>query len=473
MFDFTNYITEAKENGQKMSVIILANSLDEGTAAKVMADVCSFNNITCNLIDIDKAYLGDADIELRKVDIRNINGKGLKLTCNIDSTIVFTRGGAIATQVGQALVSTLQTAGFFMVNDLESMMLCDNKMATTIAMNRSNVKTPRTVILNNEESIEFAHKQIGGKFPVIIKTLTGTQGIGVTKVDSMSSLVSVCQSLWKFNAQLLMQEFLDMDFDIRTLVVDGKILGSAKRITEKGAEFRSNIHQGADTVPYILKDKEKDLILAAARVSGGYYIGVDHCTINNEMYILEINGSPGIKSHYNAYDLITQESIGKRSDKKLFDIFLKYILEENNRTKFMRIEAGYIETIILEGMEDDPIRAKLDTGNGTNATMLHVDAIKVDGKNVTWKKNGKTIKSKLLGFSKAKHLNTIDERPIIEHNIQFNNRSYLVHLGLTLSDSASEMLCNRDLLTLFGVAINPMKRFALTPYTARNEKNDL
>ena len=126
MIDFTSYITEAKDTGQKMSVIILANSLDDGTAAKVMADVCSFNDIACNLIDIDKAYLGDADIELRKVDIRNIDGEGRKLTCNIDTTIVFTRGGAIATQVGQALVSTLQTAGFFMVNDLESMMLCDN-----------------------------------------------------------------------------------------------------------------------------------------------------------------------------------------------------------------------------------------------------------------------------------------------------------------------------------------------------------
>ena len=440
MIDFTSYITEAKDTGQKMSVIILANSLDDGTAAKVMADVCSFNDIACNLIDIDKAYLGDADIELRKVDIRNIDGEGRKLTCNIDTTIVFTRGGAIATQVGQALVSTLQTAGFFMVNDLESMMLCDNKMATTIAMNRSNVKTPRTVILNNEESVEYAHKQIGGKFPVIVKTLTGTQGVGVSKIDSMSSLISVCQSLWKFEAQLLMQEFLEMKFDIRTLVVDGKILGAAKRITEKkSSEFRSNVHQGADTVPYELSEKEIDIILAAARVSGGYYVGVDHCIANGEMYILEVNGSPGVKSHYNAYDLDTQKLLGKRSDNKLFDIFLKYLLEETNRTKFMRMEAGYIETIILEGMEDDPIRAKLDTGNGTNASMLMVDDLKVKGKKVTWKKNGKTFTSDMIGMSKARHMETVDERPIIEHQISFNNRSYLVHLGLSLKNTASEM----------------------------------
>jgi hypothetical protein len=70
-------------------------------------------------------------------------------------------------------------------------------------------------------------------------------------------------------------------------------------------------------------------------------------------------------------------------------------------------------------------------------------------------------------------LETVDERPVIEHTITFNNRSYLVHLGLSLKNTASEMLCNRDLITLFGVSINSSKRFALTPYTARNDKYDV
>ena len=47
-------------------------------------------------------------------------------------------------------------------------------------------------MISNVKSIETAHKKIGGKFPVIIKTLTGTQGVGVSKVNDMASLVSVC-----------------------------------------------------------------------------------------------------------------------------------------------------------------------------------------------------------------------------------------------------------------------------------------
>ena len=39
-----NYIHEAAEPSKNIQVVILANSLDDGTAAKVMSDVCDFND---------------------------------------------------------------------------------------------------------------------------------------------------------------------------------------------------------------------------------------------------------------------------------------------------------------------------------------------------------------------------------------------------------------------------------------------
>ena len=35
---------------------------------------------------------------------------------------------------------------------------------------------------------------IGGKFPIILKTLTGTQGVGVIKIESYEGLVGDCTS---------------------------------------------------------------------------------------------------------------------------------------------------------------------------------------------------------------------------------------------------------------------------------------
>ena len=45
----------------------------------------------------------------------------------------------------------------------------------------------------------------------------------------MASMVSVCQSLWKYDAQILIQEFLDIKSDVRTLVVNGHIIGAAEK----------------------------------------------------------------------------------------------------------------------------------------------------------------------------------------------------------------------------------------------------
>ena len=49
---------------------------------------------------------------------------------------------------------------------------------------------------------------------------------------------------------------------------------------------------------------------------------------------------------------------------------------------------------------------------------------------------------------------------------------YKVELGLTLKDTASEMLVNRILLTKFKVAVNPNRQFMLSEVTAPNDKND-
>ena len=109
---------------------------------------------------------------------------------------------------------------------------------------------------------------------MIMKTLTGTQGIGVSIIESEKSLVSVAQSLWKFGAALLLQEFMKFDFDIRTIVVDGRVLASTKRISAK-KDFRSNRHREATTEPYKLSDDERKIVLDAARSTGAFMVGVD------------------------------------------------------------------------------------------------------------------------------------------------------------------------------------------------------
>ena len=94
-----------------------------------------------------------------------------------------------------------------------------------------------------------------------------------------------------------LQEFLKFDFDVRTIVIDGRILASTKRISAK-KDFRSNRHREATTEPYKLSDDEKKVVLDAARSSGAYMVGVDHAIVDGNYYVLECNGSPGIGSNF-------------------------------------------------------------------------------------------------------------------------------------------------------------------------------
>ena len=476
MEKFTEFLKEAPQEEpiqmQDLHIVILGLGDEEGTFADLIQKVAKKYNMKTTMVDVSEAYIASKDVEIGEVKIRNINGKDLDIVIKVENSLVFVRAGAIKTLTSQALVSSLQTLGFFLVNDLESMLVCDNKMSNIIALERNNISVPRTSIVNNVKSIEQAHDNIGGKFPVIIKTLKGTQGVGVSKVNDMASLVSVCQSLWKFNADLLIQEYFELKSDIRTLVVNNKIIGSAERIKVNDQEFRNNVHLGADTRPYQLSKIEKELVINAARSVGTSYCGVDHCKVGKDFYILEVNGSPGIRSHFMGYDEDGNPT-KKITDEQTLESIIKVYSAERQRRPLMRQEVGYIETIVFEGMENNPVRAKFDTGNSASASMLHVDQMQIDGDRVRWKKNGYTFESDIVDISEPmRGLEPFDKRPVIEHGITFNNKKYTIELGLTEKDTASEMLVNRKLMTQLRVAVHPNQLFLVSNPTKKNDNTD-
>ena len=150
---------------------------------------------------------------------------------------------------------------------------------------------------------------------------------------------------------------------------------------------------------------------------------------------------------------------------------IEYLQNPLHRRYSFNQEAGYHETV--EVVDYGLVRAKFDTGNGTNASMFVVDKVEVDGKKVKWEKNGKKFVNKLIGISKPKHVVQIDERPIILGKISFNNRIYdNIPLGLTTKDARSTLLINRDTLSRFKVSVNPNRKFVLSNWKEREDDND-
>ena len=464
MKNFQSFITEenVSDGDIQIAVITKVSSDKEEVVANQLKKYADKNNIPCHLINTREAWVSDNDLERGTLTISNVQGDRIEF--EISKTVVFVRAGVLDNEVGLALLSTFEKAGAFMINNRDGMLTCDNKMSSYITFNQIGIQTPKTSLINNDESVEDAHKRIGGKFPVIIKTITGTQGIGVSIANDYKSLLSNVQSLWKFGAELLIQEFLEMDFDVRTIIVDGVIIASTKRIRPK-EDFRSNRHRGAETEPYILSDDEKKLLLNAYRSTGAYMVGVDHTIVNGKSYILECNGSPGIGSNFGNGD-------GKQTtNERLIEKIVTHVGKVKSRFVGATQTAGFVERIEIVGL--GPYRAKFDTGNGTRASMFHVDKLDIKGKMVTWERDGKKFTNRIVGVSRPVHVDQIDKRPIVLVDIKFNNKLYKdVPIGLTTRDSKSTFLINRELLTRFKVAVNPDRKFVLSSYIERGDDND-
>ena len=470
---FRDFITEEVQRSD-IHVVVLTkvNADSKAVVSNLISDECEKRKIPCHIVDTREAWVSKNDLEKGTLLVSNIDGKDNEIELELSKTICFVRAGVLEDETGLALLSTFENAGAFMINTRDGMLTCDNKMSAYISFERDNIPTPRTALISNEKGLLHAHERLGGKYPVIMKTLTGTQGIGVSIVESEKSMVSVAQSLWKFGAALLLQEYLKFDFDIRTIVVNGKILASTKRTSAK-KDFRSNRHREATTEPYKLSNDERKLVLDAARSVGAYMVGVDHAIVNGEHFILECNGSAGLGSDFGLYNTFRDDEsyVGEAKPKKIMKELFDYITQDVHRKHSFNKESGFHERVVIDGY--GPIRAKFDTGNGTHASMFVVDKIDVSGKTVKWEKDGKKFTSKLQGESHPTHNTKIDERPIVFVNVTFNNKYYVdVPVGLTTKDSKSTFLVNRDLITRFKVNVNPNRKFVLSKWIERSDGND-
>jgi hypothetical protein len=277
--------------------------------------------------------------------------------------------------------------------------------------------------------------------------------------------------MWKLEAEVLIQEFMPSDFDVRTFVVDNKIFASTKR-THSSYDFRSNTHRGAEAEPYKLSDEEMEMVLKAARLSRAYMVGVDHIIFKNKPYLLEINGSPGSGADYEGYSYedyyADAEPSGRIDGETMMSNVIDWIKERKHWDRQSLLECGWLETVDLD--EIGKVRVKFDTGNGSKACALHADKIlESEGKIVKWKYEGKTFTKPRFGKSEIYRANAEGEepsevRPTVLMDITFNGATYKdIEVGLdSRPRSASDLLVNRDLMRLMNVSVNPNRTFVLS-----------
>lgn len=205
---------------------------------------------------------------------------------------VIPRFGSASTETGCRVLRHYELQGVACLNSAQAFSLARDKWQSLQVLNAHKVPVPPTQL--GGELFPLRHAL--GDSPVVIKTLCGSQGVGVMLCESSSSAGSILETLREAKIPALLQQFVPeaKGRDIRAFVIGNCVVASMVRVAKIG-EFRANIHQGGRAESRALSDAEKSLAIQATQALGLEVAGVDLIETNSGLMVLEVNASPGLE----------------------------------------------------------------------------------------------------------------------------------------------------------------------------------
>jgi len=238
------------------------------------------------VIDVLRCYM---NISSRKPSV-HFEGEDLE---GFDAVIP--RIGASVTSYGTAVLRQFEVMGVYPLIESVALSRSRDKLRALQLLSRKGIGLPITGFANKPGDIHDLIKLVGGA-PLVIKLLTGTQGIGVVLAETTKAAESVIEAFMGMQADILVQEYIEEagGADIRCLVVDGKVVAAMQRQAAEG-EFRSNLHRGGTASLVKLTPDERATAVGAAKILGLGLAGVDLLRSERGPLVMEVNSSPGLE----------------------------------------------------------------------------------------------------------------------------------------------------------------------------------
>lgn len=446
-------ILEAKEEDRNKSfrLVVLADrpkAIKDNASSTKLVQAAEKKGLEVYNCRVNGAFVL-RDQDTGEIRIHNADDdKGFILDAD---TLVVNRGSVTRKDSYLDLISQIERYGIATCNPRECIEVCSDKFRAYLRLQEIGMNQPRTVLIPNDEAetVDRAHEALDNEFPMVLKTLQGSKGVGVLLIETERSLQSQVSLIYKIDpfCDILLQEYIESDYDVRVVIVNREIIGAMKRNKITG-DFRSNMSQGAKAESVTLTELEKDHCLQAAKAVNGQWVGVDFIPAKNRdkqsPYIIEVNHSPGTAG----ISSIIKENVSEL-------VLDRYM--DRDIWKYSPKECGVLETMEVDGEE---MTAKLDTGNNTTVCSLHATDVSIKGKNVSWTGwYGKKHTGKLE--RKITLIKPEEERPVVKMEVNFLNTIYELEVSLDKRNSIP-FLVNRDLMKRANLMINPARKFLLT-----------
>ncbi len=254
-----------------------------------------------NGVELDVVSPEEIDLVVTREDRKGILLRG-KTTSLPD--FVLPRTGSATTYFTLAVIRHLERLGVTSFNGSHAIEIVKDKLYSQQILAQSNFPVPRTMLGRPPVNLDVVEAQI--RFPVIAKTISGSQGKGVYLCPDRESLNATMEeiSALKHSPNVIFQEFIEASYgqDLRVFIIGGRAIGAIRRVANDGS-FKANISLGARAEPYELTPEAEWLASEVARLLGLEIAGIDLLFDTDGLKICEANSSPGFKGIEMAYDI--------------------------------------------------------------------------------------------------------------------------------------------------------------------------
>ncbi len=185
----------------------------------------------------------------------------------------------------------LEAAGVRVLNPPKAIECAVDKYLASARLERAGLTVPPTVVCERADDALAAFERLGGD--VVVKPLFGSEGRGIIRVSDPEMALRACRTLERLGAVLYLQRFIENEgFDVRVLVLDGRVLGAIRR--RANGDFRANVSCRGTAEPHKITEREATSAIAAAQATDARFAGVDLLYgRDGTCYVIEVNAVPG------------------------------------------------------------------------------------------------------------------------------------------------------------------------------------
>ena len=174
-----------------------------------------------------------------------------------------------------------------------AIQIAHDKFLTTAILSHNKIPVPKTYLVKTKKGIRNLSSKIS--FPIMIKLMSGSGGMGVMYVENEAAMGSIIESMNILKQEALVQEYVENPGeDLRILVAGNEIIGAMKRVAAPG-EKRANIKAGGHGIKYVPTKEIAEISFKSAESIESKLCAIDIVEGKDGPKVIEVNINPGIR----------------------------------------------------------------------------------------------------------------------------------------------------------------------------------